>query len=491
MIITKPDNPKNTLKKINNRFIILVVKLNNWFYSNQSINFRNFFIPLFIKIKFIFYSEYSSMQRNSIGYIFNLIFFIINGILSNITQAETLEQAWNQAFNANHSIRAANAQTQAADQELYAAEGQNLPSINIDTSYTQLSVDPAAKAQFAGGQNAQFPTAQSGYFKSQALISIPVYSSDQINSNIRAAQANLNANYQNELTIRLTLKKQIADIFLTVLRTEGHVIVAKKHIDSLKNHYQEVQHLFEQGVVARNDLLAAGVEQANAEQQLLQFSTHLEIAKANYNQLLNRPLNTKVELQLPPQILPKGGLNELNHKALETRPELTVLTQQLQALTEQARSLQASLLPQISLNGGYKFEENRYQAYQGMWLVNLALQWKLFDGSTQHKAESLLQQANALNEQRENLISLIHFEIRQAWLTIQETQRRLKVTRQAIVQANENLQVAKDRYHQGLATNTEVLKAEDLHITSHDNHNTAVYDAIAAILQMRYTIGIL
>jgi outer membrane protein TolC len=148
-------------------------------------------------------------------------------------------------------------------------------------------------------------------------------------------------------------------------------------------------------------------------------------------------------------------------------------------------------LPQLSLNGGYKYEENRYQVHEGMWLVNLGMQWKLFDGSTRHKSEAIVRQVWALNEQRDNLSAVISLQVRQAWLSLQETQQRIKVTRLAISQADENLKVTHDRYQQGLATNTDVLKAEDLRTTSHDNNNNAVYDATTAILNLSYALGVL
>jgi outer membrane protein TolC len=49
-------------------------------------------------------------------------------------------------------------------------------------------------------------------------------------------------------------------------------------------------------MVARNDLLAADVELSNAKQLVLQQKNSLQIAKANYNQLLNRDLMADVVL---------------------------------------------------------------------------------------------------------------------------------------------------------------------------------------------------
>jgi len=93
--------------------------------------------------------------------------------------------------------------------------------------------------------------------------------------------------------------------------------------------------------------------------------------------------------------------------------------------------------------------------------------------------------------QRNDLISQIKLQIRQAWLDIQETQKRIKVAKQAISQADENLKVSTERYQQGLATNTEVLDAEDLRIQTNNNLNNAQYDAVMANLNLRRALGVL
>lgn len=143
------------------------------------------------------------------------------------------------------------------------------------------------------------------------------------------------------------------------------------------------------------------------------------------------------------------------------------------------------------MNGGYQYQENRYQVSQGLWMVNVGMQWKLFDGSTRHSSDAINRQAISLKEQRDDLGSIISLQVRQAWLDIQEAKKRIEVTQQAIAQADENLKVTTDRYQQGLSTNTEVLKAEDLRTKTHDNFNNASYDAALASLRLRRAVGIL
>ena len=101
----------------------------------------------------------------------------------------------------------------------------------------------------------------------------------------------------------------------------------------------------------------------------------------------------------------------------------------------------------------YGYQANRYQVHPGQWMVTLGAKWNLFDGGVVgHRANAVERQAAALTEQRDELASLIALQVRQTWLDVQETRKRLIVTQSTIAQAEENLLVARDRYANGLST---------------------------------------
>lgn len=402
--------------------------------------------------------------------------------------AETLEDAWAVALSANHKIKTAQANIIASQEQLQAEQGKNLPELNVGSSYIQFNETPSAKTNI-GGKSAQFAMQQDGSVRAQAIASIPIYTSGKITHDINAAQATLDATQAHEQVAVLDLKMQVANNYITVLRLEDAIEVAKSHIQSLQSHAKDVKQQFEQGVVAKNDVLAADVELLNAKQFLLQAANVYDNAKARYNQLLTRQLNSPVELAKSFPDFSKTSLENLNRNALMQRPEFTVLNQQIQSLQEQMQAMKANLMPQIALNGGYQYQQNRYQAYEGLWQANVGVDWKLFDGSTNHKGEALQKQALALQEQREELSGQILLQVRQAWLDIEEANQRLDVAKQSIIQADENLRVTTERYQQGLATHTEVIQAQDLCTKTHNNFNNAKYDEVLASFNLQRATG--
>lgn len=404
--------------------------------------------------------------------------------------AETLQQAFDIAIANNQRLVAAQIDTEVANQQLFAAQGERHPQLNISTGFTQLSETPHAIANI-GGQTTQFATSQAGSRTAQVMLTMPVFTSGRISHNIDSAQALKYASDQYEKTTELTVKLQVANAFIAVFRATKSLEVANSHVLSLSAHAKDVNNLYQQGMVARNDLLTSNVERSNAQQLVLQKENQLNIANAQFNQLLNRDLSTEVNLIESFPALIQGTLSKLNQQALTTRPELQALNEQIAAFKHQAASEKANLWPQVNISGGYQYEENKRSVYERMWVANANLNWTFYDGSTRHRSLAATKKSLALRMHRNDLASQIYLQVRQAWLDSQETQKRIRVAQQAIGQADENLNVSTERYQQGLASHTEVLDAEDLRIQAKNNLNNAQYDAALANLNLRRALGVL
>lgn len=403
--------------------------------------------------------------------------------------AETLQQAWDTALAVDHGFKAVQENTAAAAQQVQAAQAARLPGLDVGAGYTARDNVPGA-ATNVGGVPASFPTGEKNSQSYNATVTLPLYTSGRISSGIAAARASHEAAQLDESSRSLDLKLRVAEAFVEVLRAERGLEVADSHVASLEAHVRDVQNRYDQAMVAQNDLLAAQVQLADARQESIKAGNRLDIARAAYNRLLGRPLAQAVSLQeLSPEPVSET-LETLVARALEQRSELASLTQQVQALHRQAKGVRAQSRPQVALNGGYDYQENQYQAHEGQWSATLGLQWKVFDGGIlRHQAGATEHQAAALQQQREDLASEIRLQVRQAWLDVQETRKRIVVTKNAIAQAEENLTVNRDRYENSLSTNTEVLDAETLRTRSQNNHSNAVYDAVIAVLKLQRATG--
>jgi outer membrane protein len=277
-----------------------------------------------------------------------------------------------------------------------------------------------------------------------------------------------------------------------VLRARKAVETAKANQQSLTAHEQVVRTLLEQGRVPQNDLLGAQVARADASQMALQAENAEAMAWAGYNRLLGRYLTDPVEIEVLSVPPTSGDLDMLVAQALSARPELHTLSCQSHALHHQAESVKAATRPQLGVEGGYVFLESPSIDPNGYGALMLGLQWKPYDGGvSQAKSNAIRHNAHSVSRMRKNLQTVIHLEVRNAWLTEQETRQRIEVTSTAISQAEENLRAAKLRFQNGAAINTEVLDAESLRTKSYDNYYNAVYDAVLATFKLQRATGTL
>jgi outer membrane protein TolC len=275
-----------------------------------------------------------------------------------------------------------------------------------------------------------------------------------------------------------------------VLSAERDVEVAQVQLRSLESHTRDVEMLYDRNRVPQNDMLAAQVALADARHEAIRADNRLDLARSAYNRLLHRELTAEVNLSHLAASNETIDIDDATAAAVARRPELLQASARARALEHLARSIRAADLPQAELLGAYTFEENRFQSPQGIASAGVVVSWNLADGGrTRHQAEALRHRAEAAWRSRADLESRIQLEVRQAWLDVSETRKRLDVTREAIRRADENLRVTRMRYGLGAATNTEVLDAETLRTTAYRNHHHAAYDAVLAQLRLRRAMG--
>jgi len=410
--------------------------------------------------------------------------------------AETLEDAWRLAGERDLALAAAASRVAAAEAGLGAARAERRPRVGASISALELDTAPAFDFSAAGLPLTMPLLDGSTLVTAGATMSVPIYTSGMTRAGIDAARANLAATRYEAAALSQQVKLGVAERYVAVLRAGSAVAVAESHVGSLAAHLREVEDMYRSGSVPRNDFLAASVSLADAEQRLLQAQNGLDVARAAYNRALGRPLAEAFDLDTElPAVDPRVAeqtLEDLTALALEQRSEPQRLGSAAVALAAQAQSAGAATRPQLALTAGYTRLDNEFLNRDDYWALGIGIEWSAFDGGrSRNRASALSLESRALEQQRRDVESLIALEVRQAWLTRDETERRVVVTERALEQAEENLRVARDRYRNGEGTNSEVLDAEALRTSSLDNFDAARYDAALARYRLAYAVGLL
>ena len=324
-----------------------------------------------------------------------------------------------------------------------------------------------------------------------ATVTQPLYTAGKIDSQIAAAGAEVSADRSEVDRTRLDVKMAVAELYVAVLRSKRVAEVAMSKVTSLKAHAQDVDNRFQFDKASRNELLAVQVALADAQQQEIRAGNTLDMMKAAYNRALGRNLMETVnivELQGdgdPPSV------DDLTRAAWQHRPEIAEIAARATALPQAAAAC-SKTAPQVSFQGGYLYQGDKYIQPNGVAGIALTAEWNLFDsGRASHQATALSQRAEALMRMRRDTESMIALEIRQKWLEFQTAKQQIAFAKVAIAQADENLRVVRDRYVQRVGNNTEVLDAETLRAQAYMNLYNSSYEALLVRLRLRRAAGIL
>jgi outer membrane protein TolC len=419
---------------------------------------------------------------------------VVAGILlAPAVGAETLQDAWERARQHDQGLAAVRSEAEAAQLDAAAARAQRMPTLAVGGAYTWLNDSPAFDFSFTGLPIVAPPLFSGDDFaQGSATLSVPVFTGGRITSSIAAAEAQGRGAGAQVTGAEQDLRLVVAETYVGVLRARRARAVADSNVRTLEALVSDVSAMFERELVPKNDLLAVQVALADARQNRLRAANAAEIALAAYNRRLGEPLDRPVDLEetLPaPAELP-GELTALVALAGERRTELEALGEQAKAYGQMAKAERARLLPQVSVSGGYNYLENQFLDEEAVAMAGVGVQWALFDGGQARKRAAAMDRSRrATEERRADVESLIVLQVRQAWLGVDETQQRVRVTADAVEQAEENLRIARERYGAGLGTQTQLLEAETLRVQALTNRDDAVLDAGLARLRLARAVG--
>jgi outer membrane protein TolC len=257
-------------------------------------------------------------------------------------------------------------------------------------------------------------------------------------------------------------------------------------------HRKTAKDFYEAGVVAKVDLLQAEVRLAEAQQGVIKAKNALETAKSAFNNSLGRDISEPVELveahlQLPFEM----SLSECTEAARSQRPELLAMRRTVDVARFSEKIARGAFFPQIS--GVYEKNLTKKPLSWDRdedWSVSLVASWDFWQWG---KQKFDLDYTRAKTDEAHYRTSLLEnnvlLEVKQSYLSVDEAQKLISVTKRAIEQAEENVRMSNERYAQSVATITEVLDAEVLLVGARMNYYVALYDYDVAVARLLRSMG--
>ena len=414
-------------------------------------------------------------------------------------QPLTLEESIGIALKNSHMINIAKAGVKGAEARKLESITAFLPRFSTTYSYTRLNEEPSF---FFPGIPPAIPASNmvTGTINNYNWVieaRQPLFAGGGIWANYQANKIAEDAAQVEETAKAQDVIQDVKIAYYSVLRAQRIADAARQAVEMLQGHREVAQNFFRVGLIPKNDLLQAEVQLANGRQNLVRSENAVELAKSRFNTLLKLPI-----------VSPVAIVDILNYKPLQlsfencldiarkSRPELKISALKAEQAGKMVRAAQSEFFPTVSLVGNYArygdtpaVSGSDYKDRES-WQVMAVASWSFWEwGKTKFRVDAGRAAENQALDQAREIDDQIVLEIKNAYLTLQEAESQIAVSKIVIEQAEENFRISEARYKERVARSTEVLDAQTLLTKAQSEYANALGDYNISYARLQRATG--
>ncbi len=394
----------------------------------------------------------------------------------------TLGQAYALALQQGEDVRIGEESVRQSKEDITRARSAVLPQVTLKGNYTRYPEEIG-----------QFGILQPGTsYGAEATLEQAIYAGGKNKAGLRIAKRGVEVASADVRLVREQLLLRVADVFYNVLRAQRNVEIQTRNVERLAEHRRLSELRYKVGEVTESILLRAEAELAGARAELVARQNDLSIAQRELQLLTNLPDSAEVVEPPLPQIASEA-LDELRATAREHREDL--LKSQLQERIAQDRVAFArgGLFPSVTAEGSYfrrtQDPETPFFISES-WFVGGRVEFPLFDGGLRRaelrQAKSRLEQGRLTTAR---LAEQIDLDVTRASLNLEAVTRVLESRQDQHRFAAKNFEMVSKQFTFGLATNLDVLDANQTLIEAERDVIAGTYDRHLAILELQRSAG--
>jgi outer membrane protein len=269
--------------------------------------------------------------------------------------------------------------------------------------------------------------------------------------------------------------------------------VAEASVTQLESAQKQAQSQFDHGVIAKNDLLRAGLALASARQRAIQARGHVVLGRGRLAAVMGRPQDDAVEpapFSGEPPPIAERALEDAEAHAVTQRLELRELERRIDQAASGLRFARDKLFPQVNAVGNYTHTAGSPFQQVDAAYVGATASWDVWDwGATiggVHEAAARLHQASLAKTKLENDVRV---EVQQAYVNAESTREALTVARASVSEAEENFRIVTKKFENNAATSFDVVDAESLLTQARGQVEQSLYDYLVASAALQRATG--
>jgi outer membrane protein TolC len=414
----------------------------------------------------------------------------------------TLRQAINEALGQSPETAIARAGNEEAKSAATLVRTQLLPQINFtedisrgnDPVYAfgaRLRQQRFTAADFAlDALNRPEPI---GNFATRVSGSWMAFDSFKTQREIRRADLFKESSSSSARAVDQQIVFRVVGAYQSALYAQREIDVAQHEQETAAALLNSVDDHVKAGLAVESDRMSAQVNVAARKEELIAAQGDLELAWAQLREAIGAAdLKTSELKPIEPHSFPQQPLEQEIATAAKTRPDLIALGQAQSAQVDAVGAAKSNFGPHVSAYGNWEEDRASFAGSGGNnWVAGVQISvdilpiGKRAQLARENAAKQKIDAQLAASQQH------VRLEVSQAHIHRQTATLSLETARAAMDQSAESLRILKNRYGAGLATITDLLRAEDAERQSQSNYWHAVYGNAMAYAELLFATGTL
>jgi len=368
--------------------------------------------------------------------------------------------------------RLANLLPRAKAESAAALQNRNLRAFGLSFPGVPPTVDP-------------FSTYDFRLYAEQPLFDLPSYRA------WKASEKQHDALRQDYQHARDTIIRQVAGLYLNAQSAAARVEAAGSRVRTADELLKLAQERRGAGVATGVDVLRAQVQLANEQQRLLEARNAAQQALLALARHIGMSPGTALELADPLAFKPAEAPQTAAALAasLANRADYQSLQKQREALVELQKANRGRYLPRASVGANWGGIGRSFGEVRQTGVLQGTLSMTLFDRDREGERKELDSRVQRLEHHLADLRLGIEEEIRAVLLRLESAQEEVGVSQQGRELAQKEIELARERFQAGVATNIEVVTAQDALARAQENYILALTRHADAKIALARALG--
>lgn len=393
------------------------------------------------------------------------------------------------AMDKSDQTTLANLKATTSKLEMETVKNNQYPSLKISGQYLQLTNANIDSNLQSGGGSQSAPLKVSSLLIGQANVSMPLFNGFKLKNSIEASENLYKAETLNASHTKEQIGIYVVELFAKLYQSQEMLQLFQENLKSAQQRTKDFSAMVDNGLMARNDLLKAQLQESNIQLSLDTAQKNFNVVNYQLVTLLKLPENTIVDIDI--ETIKSDMAKNQNMSVEAKRNDLEALLMQQKASESGIKIAQSGYYPSLALVGGYiAFDLKDVMTVTNAMNVGVGVSYDLASIFKNGKEVKL---AKVKAEQAKTGVSMLNDKIKEEVQQTQEnyslSQKQNAVYTQAVEQATENYRIVKDKYDNSLSTTNDLLEADIQQLQTKINLALSQADIALKYYQLQFASG--